>query len=119
MKKIAGDDGNFGYFFYKHNIDWVFEYVTPSVLGAIGYTPEEFMTKLDTFLIDSEINKKAVEHTELSIKGIQQPKYRLELRKKDGSICLAEVTELPVYNEYGKVIAVEGLVEVIRGKSLT
>ena len=113
MKNIAGTDGGYGYFFYKHNKDWVFEYVTDSVTPLLGYTQQEFIENIDKLLPDTSVNKTAVQATELSLKGIQQPKYKAEFKKKDGAICLTEVTELPVFNAKGEVVAVEGLVELV------
>ncbi|OEF97371.1 methyl-accepting chemotaxis protein [Desulfuribacillus alkaliarsenatis] len=112
MKNIAGTSGEYGYIFYKHNVEGVFEYVTKSVEGVLGYTVQEFMKNFEDFITDNPINAKGLEHTELSIKGVQQPKYNLELLKKDDTKCMAEITEFPVFDDKGKVIAIEGLVQV-------
>ncbi|WP_069999178.1 methyl-accepting chemotaxis protein [Cellulosilyticum sp. I15G10I2] len=112
MRNIAGTSGEYGYIFYKHNTEGIFEYVTKSVEDVLGYTVEEFMVNFESFLTDNPINMQGTEHTELSIKGIQQPKYKLELFKKDKSKCMVEITEFPVFNEKGDVIAIEGLVQV-------
>ncbi|AKL93985.1 methyl-accepting chemotaxis protein 4 [Clostridium aceticum] len=113
MKEIAGNSGDYGYFFYKHDLNWVFQYATPSVETVLGYTPQEFMTNVQDFMPDSEINSKAISYTEGTFKGIQQSSYKVEFRKKDSTIALTEVTEFPVFDGRGTVIAVEGLVELI------
>ena len=79
---------------------------------VLGYSTEEFMKSFESFLTNNPINSKAIGYTENSIKGIQQPQYSLELIKKDGALCIAEVTEFPMFDENNKVIAVEGLVQV-------
>jgi methyl-accepting chemotaxis protein len=112
MKDIAGTSGNYGYIFYKHNIQGIFEYVTASVESVLGYTVDEFKQNFETFLTDNPINREGTAHTELSIKGIQQPKYELELRKKDNSKCIVEIIEFPVFNSSKEVIAIEGLVAI-------
>ncbi len=112
MKNIAGTSGEFGYIFYKHNTEGVFEYVTESVKPVLGYTSQEFMSNFENFLTDNPINEKGMQHTELSLQGIQQPKYLLELFKKDYSKCMAEITEFPVFNNKEEVVAIEGLVQV-------
>ncbi|QUH26032.1 hypothetical protein HZR23_09995 [Serpentinicella alkaliphila] len=66
------------------------------------------MANFENFLTDNPINKQGIEHTEFSIKGIQQPKYKLELLKKDNSKCMAEITEFPIFNKNAEVIAIEG-----------
>lgn len=113
MEDIASTSGEYGYFFYRHNLESVFEYVTPSVYDVLGHTVEEFMTNIEAYMTDNPINEKAIAFTELSIQGIQQPKYNIELIKKDGSHCLAEVTEFPVFDQSGRVTAVQGLVKVL------
>lgn len=113
MQKIAGTSGAYGFFFYRHNLEGVFEYVTQSVQQVLGYTPEEFMTDFEKFLTDNPINEKGMKHTEFSMLGNQQPKYRIELLKKNKSVCVAEITEFPIFDSNGEVIAVEGLVSVV------
>ncbi|TCT12972.1 methyl-accepting chemotaxis protein [Natranaerovirga pectinivora] len=113
MKDLAGSNGKVGYVFYRHNTEGIFEYVTESVKEVLSYSVEEFMKSFESFLTDNPINSKAIIYTENSIKGIQQPKYNLELIKKDGSLCMAEVTEFPIFNENNEVIAVEGLIQVV------
>lgn len=113
MRNIAGSRGAYGYIFYKHNTEGIFEYITPSVEEVLGYTQQEFMTHFESFFTDNPINQEAIKHTELSIQGIQQSKYQIELIKKDKSTCMAEITEFPIFNQQGKVIAVEGLLQVV------
>lgn len=113
MKSIAGSSGAFGFFFYRHNLEGVFEYVTESVKQVLGYSPEEFMTNFERYLTENPMNLEGLKHTELSMAGIQQPKYKLELIKKDKTNCVAELTEFPVFNTKGEVVAIEGLVQVI------
>ena len=112
MKSIAGSSGEYGFFFYRHNPEGLFEYVTASITEVLGYTQQEFMASFETFVTNHPMNEKAMGHTEQSIQGIQQPKYTIELLKKDGQKCLAEITEFPVFDTNGQVVAVEGLVQV-------
>jgi signal transduction histidine kinase len=52
-------------------------------------------------------------HSDLSIKGIKQPPYELEIYHKDGSVRTLFVQEVPVFDKNHKVIAVEGIAEDI------
>ena len=97
------------YFFYKHNINGVFEYVSPSIKNILGYSQEEFMTHFSKYLTDNPINKEVVKKTELSIKGIQQLPYVLEIFDSNKNIHILEVSETPLTNIEGNVIAVEGI----------
>jgi PAS domain S-box-containing protein len=101
------------YFFYKHNINGVFEYVSPSVKNVLGYSQKEFQTHYTNFLKDNPLNIKAVKKTEQSIKGIQQKPFELEIFDSENNVLILEVSESPLFDENNKVIAVEGIVHDI------
>jgi putative nucleotidyltransferase with HDIG domain len=50
-----------------------------------------------------------VSHTDLSLKGIPQPTYLVEMFHKDRSIRWLEITEVLVFDKGGKIVAVEGI----------
>jgi len=97
------------YFFYSHGPDGVFTYVSPSITNVLGYSQKDFLTHYTKYLTDSYINTAAVYHTNLSIKGKQQPPYEVEIYHNDGTVHRLEVTELPVFDSGGAVVAVEGI----------
>jgi PAS domain S-box-containing protein len=97
------------YFFYIHNTNGVFSYLSPSIKDMLGHTREEFMAHYSTFLTDNPINKEVEEKTNLTISGIQQPPYLVEIYSKSKDIHWLEVTETPVFDPDGTVIAVEGI----------
>jgi PAS domain S-box-containing protein len=97
------------YFFYSHGTDGVFTYVSPSIERVLGYTPAEFCAHFGTYLTDSPINERVYQHTELSIRGIQQPPYEVEIFHKDQSRHTLMVQEFPAWDDQGQVVAVEGL----------
>jgi len=83
------------HFIYVHNPDGVFTYISSSVEHMLGYTPEEFCTHYTRYLTDSPVNKDVIGHTNLSIQGVKQPPYPVEIYHKDGSIRWIEVAESP------------------------
>jgi len=97
------------YLFYSHNTEGVFTYVSPSITNVLGYTQEDFTIHYTEYLTDNPVNKKVERHTELSIKGEKQLPYEVELIHKNHDTRLLEVTEVPVFDEQGNVIAVEGI----------
>ncbi|MGR3303336.1 MAG: PAS domain S-box protein, partial [Candidatus Scalindua sp.] len=101
------------YFFYMHNVDGVFTYISPSLTNILGYSSEEFLTHYSEYLTDNPINKEVMEHTELSIKGIKQPPYEIEIYHNDGSIRSLQVQEVPIFDDNRKVVAVEGIAQDI------
>ncbi len=101
------------YLIYSHNIEGIFTYISPSIKNVLGYTPEEFLKHYSEYFTDNPINIEAEKSTEMSIKGIQQPPYEIELYHKNRSIRILEVTENPIFNENNQVIAVEGIAQDI------
>ncbi len=97
------------YFFYCHDTQGKITYVSPSVKPILGYSPEEFLSHYTTYFTDNPKNQIAVKYTELSIQGKPTPRYEIEVRKKDGTISYQEIKDSPVFDEEGKVIAVEGI----------
>jgi len=107
-----------GCFFYQHGTDGVFSYLSPSVEDTLGYTQKEFEAHYTEYLTDNPINKVVERHSELSIRGEQQPGYEVEVFHKDGSIRMLEVLEAPVRNDEGEVIFVEGIARDTTQKKL-
>ena len=101
------------YFFYVHNTEGVFTYISPSLTNILGYSAEEFLTHYSEYLTENPINKKVLKHSELSMQGIKQPLYEVELYHKDGTIRSLQVQEVPLFDENRKVIAVEGIAQDI------
>ncbi|GJQ58535.1 MAG: PAS domain S-box protein [Candidatus Scalindua sp. AMX11] len=101
------------YLFYSHNTAGVFTYLSSSISNILGYTPNEFLTHYSEFLTPNSINEEVIRYTGLSIKGIKQPAYPVEIYHKDGSIRMLNVQEVPVFDKDNNVIAVEGIAEDI------
>lgn len=98
-----------GYFFYQHDRDGVFTYVSPSIHTLLGYTPQEFACHYGSYMTDSPDNEQVSEFTRRCINGVNQPPYDVEIYHKDGSIRLLEVLERPVCDKSGSVIGLEGI----------
>ncbi len=97
------------YIFYSHDKDGMITYISPSIRKVLGYTQEEALRNYKEFLTDHEMNQKALVHSELSHKGILQPPFLNELYHRDGTTRIFYNTEIPVFDDAGNVIAVEGI----------
>jgi len=97
------------FFFYSHNTDGIFTFVSKSVTHVLGYTQTEFLTHYMEHFTDNPINEQVSNYTELSLQGKFQPLYELEIYCKDKSIKTLEVAEVPVFDEQDNVVAVEGI----------
>jgi two-component system NtrC family sensor kinase len=98
-----------GYFFYRHDANGALTYLSPSVKDMLGYDPEEARGNYVKYLTPNPINKAAIENTEKAIKGERCPSYEIEIYDKGGKVRRLELTEAPVIDPDGQVIAVEGI----------
>jgi PAS domain S-box-containing protein len=93
-----------------------YEYVSPSVFELTGYTPEEFYTdpylgfrmihKDDLYLLGES---ERILKEGLRIADVKNPDIILRWIRKDGSIVWTETRNKPVFDEKGKLIAIEGI----------
>jgi len=108
-----------GYFFYAHNRDGVFNYVSPSVREMLGYTPDEFMVHFSELLTDTPMNQEVEHYTGLCLQGKKTPAYQLEIRHRDGGIRYLQVSEVPQYGDANSIIGVEGIANDITEQKLS
>ena len=101
VENVAGE-----YFFYSHDRDGNFTYLSDSVKTILGYTPDEMMKHYESFLTDNPINNKVAEYTEKTFQGIEHPPYIVSVRDKNGNECFIEVKETPVKNSDDVVEAI-------------
>ncbi len=97
------------YFFYRHDANGVFEYVSPSVEHILGHSPDELKRHYATLLTDHPVNQEVARYTELGLQGHQQPPYRVQAFHKNGERRNFVVTEIPAMDPAGKVVALEGI----------
>lgn len=97
------------YFFYAHDTEGIFTYLSNSLTDILGYTKKEFKTHYSEYMTNDPINEKVEALTKKSIQGVEQKPYSISMYRRDGSVCYLEVAETPVYNSKGEVISVEGV----------
>ena len=85
------------YFFYSHDLDGKYKYISPSVESVLGYSVEEAYEGLVKHMTESEINKKTIETLQKSASGEKQKTFELELYTKSKDIKVIEITESPLY----------------------
>ncbi|MBA7565922.1 Adaptive-response sensory-kinase SasA [subsurface metagenome] len=97
------------YIFYSQSVKGDLLFVSPSVKKILGYNVKEFRKLNDTLYTNNPINKNARKRSENSRKGIVQPKYQKEIFDIRKQPKILEVSEVPVFNEAGQLVSVEGL----------
>jgi len=104
------------YFFYTHDTEGVFTYLSQSITGMLGYTRDEFLSHFDTYLTNESMNKDVHLYTSKTLEGEYQLPYTVSIYHKDGSVRYLEVTEMPLFDEKNKVVGVEGIARDITEK---
>lgn len=104
-------DQNTLYIFYRYRLlpQPGFEYVSPSATTITGYTPEEHYhnPELGLQIVHPE-DRHVLEALSQQGKGFGKPLI-LRWRRKDGKVFWTEQLNIPVYDEEGKLIAIEGI----------
>jgi diguanylate cyclase (GGDEF)-like protein/PAS domain S-box-containing protein len=106
------------YFFYHHDIAGRFTYVSPSITNILGYEPEDFIAHYHEYLTDNPVNQKIDEYTELCSQGVPNPPYQVEIYDNRKIVHWLEISDSPVYDEYGNCIGVDGIVRDITVRKL-
>ncbi len=85
-------------FTYRHDLNGIFHYLSPSVERVTGLSVETWSTHYTAYLTDNPVNQKAVTYTEATLAtGQVNPPYRVEIYHADGSRMMLEVSERPYY----------------------
>ncbi|MDD2466419.1 MAG: PAS domain S-box protein [Desulfobulbus sp.] len=101
------------YIIYSHDIDGNFTYLSPSIKNVLGYSQDEFMGHYTEYVTDSPINKDVEEYTNAGLRGEKQEPYEAEFWHKNGNRVHMRVTEVPLLDDNGNVLGIEGIVQDI------
>lgn len=99
-------------FFYQHDAECRFTYVSPSVIEVLGYEPGDLLgEKFDRFQMGDESKTLAVEMTNKALTTQErQPPYIVGVRHKTGALIHLEIVEAPTYNTRGE-LTVQGFAQ--------
>jgi PAS domain S-box-containing protein len=101
------------YFFYTHDSNAYFTYVSPSIYNVLGYTPEAFQQHFETYLTDNEMNTSVMKQIIKARNGIRQNPFEIEIFHKNGKKKRLYITEEPILDKHCNVISVEGIAQDI------
>ncbi|QGY47427.1 PAS domain S-box protein [Maribellus comscasis] len=105
------------YFFYSHNLEGKYLYISPSVEKVLGYSVEEAYGGIVKHMTNSERNKKTIETLKKSAGGEKQKTFEFELFTKDKQVKIIEITESPLYNKNGEIESIEGVAHDVTERS--
>jgi diguanylate cyclase (GGDEF)-like protein/PAS domain S-box-containing protein len=102
-------EGSEQVFFYVHDPEHRFEYLSPSVTAVLGYAPEELVGRpYDALLAGDPTDEEVHARTEQAlISGEGFSSYTVVTAHKDGRLVPIEVVETPIVRD-GEVIGMQG-----------
>lgn len=102
-------EGAKDFFYYVHDRDYRFTYISPSFEEITGYSPEHMMgshapinTEPGPVPSIMESSRRAMEE------GVVPPPYLYEVKHRDGRTLLLEIHERPLVRE-GEVVGMQGI----------
>jgi PAS domain S-box-containing protein len=97
---------------YRYSLEKGFEYVNPASVRITGYTPEEHYNNpnLGLAIVHPEDRWK-VKRMMNDLRKHHQPEKPVEIRwfHKTGNIVVTEQVNVPIYDDDGKLVAIEGI----------
>jgi PAS domain S-box-containing protein len=104
------------FYFYVHDRDRNYSYISPGVETVTGYPPEYFLAPHPCIGTENPINEKAERISGLIFdERLEPPPYFVEIRHKSGRIIRLEAFERPILKD-GVVVEVMGLCHEVTGK---
>ena len=104
------------FLFFTHDTDKNFFLLSPSVKNILGYTQEEYKKNVDSVWTNHPVNEDGRRHTQLSLEGVRQPPYEVDVYHKDGSARRLVIIETPILDNDGNVVFIEGMARDITQK---
>jgi diguanylate cyclase (GGDEF)-like protein/PAS domain S-box-containing protein len=101
-------EGSEQVFFYIHDLEHRFEYLSPSVEEVLGYAPEELMGRPYNDLMTGDPSDVMVDElTDRASRRGRGHTYTILTRHRDGRLVPIEVAESPILRE-GEVVGMQG-----------
>jgi len=97
------------YIFYSQSIKGELLYVSTSVKKILGFDVKEYRKLSEKIYTENPVNIMARERSQNLRNGIAQPKYLKEVFDASHHPKIFEVTEVPVFNDDGQLVSVEGV----------
>lgn len=97
------------YIFYSKDLNNNITFLSASASTILGKDENENYNRFFDQITRSEQNRKAYIYAKQTLKGEQAPVFELELLDQQQQIRFLEVSEIPILNEDGELIGIEGV----------
>lgn len=102
-------DGLNKQFVYRLSTNGELEFVSDAIVDILGYTPKEFIVNHRSFVVHSPVNLELIRKDMFA--GKQVEPYFVKYRHKHEGTRIIEFSHVPVKNEHGEFIAIEGIAQ--------
>lgn len=99
------------YIIYGHDTNGNFTHLSPSINNILGYSQNEFMGHYAEYITDNPINNDVEGYTQAGLRGERQDPFEAEYWHKNGHRVHLRVTEIPLFDDNGNVLGIEGIVQ--------
>lgn len=107
--RLVVDNLKDDYFFYRHEINRPFKYLSASVSNVLGFSKTDFIETFRSIGAANLFDNCFERHKQLEFNDLKQPPFEIEMKNSNGSRCYLEIKEIPVKDEKGNIIAIEGI----------
>ena len=98
------------YFFYSYTKKYLLSYLSDSVYNILGYPLEEILNSdFRNYMTNDKINELVMPSILKLLIGEQQEPIIISLYHKNGTIKYLELSSYPFFDEYGKVLEIQGI----------
>ncbi|MBI5538784.1 MAG: PAS domain S-box protein [Bacteroidia bacterium] len=107
--RLVVDNLKDDYFFYRHEKGKPFKYLSSSVTNVLGFSKVDFVETFRKVGASKLYDDCFDRHNQLAYNDLKQPPFEVEVKNNNGAISYLEIKEIPVKNEEGELIAIEGI----------
>ncbi|MGQ9847012.1 MAG: PAS domain S-box protein [Bacteroidales bacterium] len=101
------------YFFYRHEPEKPFVYLSSSVTNVLGYAKTDFLAKYKTIGAENLFKNVFDRHQFYLSEKLPPPPMELVIKDNKNNNCYLEIKEIPVLNDKYEIVAIEGIAKNI------
>jgi len=98
----------YDYFFYRHEVNKPFVYLSSSVTNVLGYSKVDFINNYEKIGAENLYKNVFEKHYSFIQNNLIPPVYEIVVRDANNNLCYLEVKEIPIFNEKKEIVAIEG-----------
>jgi len=107
------------YFFYRHEPEKPFVYLSSSVTNVLGYPKADFLINFKHIGAAAIFDGAFERHQFYISEKLTPPPLELQVKTSKNNICYLEIKEIAIFNNKGEISSIEGIAKNITKHKLT